>query len=78
MTTTPPLAGQALEIGLIDKAEALAFAKLSTALKAVSDDGSPFDTGIGIGFSDYWVAISGVEFYITARKSKKQIKKEAQ
>ena len=50
--------------------------ELAEILKCVRDDGTPADTGGGVGAADLWVTVQGAEYYITVRKSNAQIARE--
>tara|TARA_R110000823_G_scaffold308212_1_gene431678 strand:- start:337 stop:576 length:240 start_codon:yes stop_codon:yes gene_type:complete len=50
------------------------FYKIRDLLKTISDGG--IDTGIGMGKSDYWVTVNGVEYWITASRNAYQTLKD--
>lgn len=47
-------------------------AELARLLGSVKDAGTNIDTGMGDGVGDLWVTVSGIEYFITIRKSNKQ------
>lgn len=51
--------------------------ELKTLLDAIKDADTDIDTGTGNGSSDLWVMVDGIEFYITVRRSNRQLKLEA-
>lgn len=51
-------------------------AKIRTQLETIKDEGTKIDSGSGMGSSDIWVTIDGVEWYIEIKKSLKQLTKE--
>jgi hypothetical protein len=54
-----------------DKQDAEAYRTIAQALRNVADD--RIDTGAAMGFgADFWISIAGVEYFVTAKRSKKQ------
>jgi hypothetical protein len=45
-------------------------------LASVKDQGTEIDSGMDATSGDLWVTIQGVEFFITIRRSNKQLKKD--
>lgn len=54
-----------------DKVDAEAYRTIAQALRTIADDRIDTGAALGIG-ADYWVSIAGVEYFITAKRSKKQ------
>jgi hypothetical protein len=54
-----------------DKQDAEAYRTIAQALRTIADD--RIDTGAAMGLgADFWVSIAGVEYFVTAKRSKKQ------
>jgi len=54
-----------------DKVDAEAYRTIAQALRTIADD--RIDTGAALGMgADFWVSIGGIEYFITAKRSKKQ------
>lgn len=45
-------------------------------LGSVKDEGTEIDSGSGDGCADLWVTVQGVEYFISVRKSNKQLVRE--
>lgn len=45
-------------------------------LEKEADSGHGVDAGYGMGRTDYWVTIDGIEYFIEVKKSNAQLKKE--
>lgn len=45
-------------------------------LAAAKDEGTEIDSGSGDGCADLWVTVQGVEYFISVRKSNKQLVRE--
>lgn len=45
-------------------------------LASIKDQGTAIDSGGGDGTGDLWVTIDGVEYFISVRKSNKQLHRE--
>lgn len=50
--------------------------KIKRALQGIADTGG-CDSGGGLGHSDFWVKIDGVEYYLQGRRSNNQLAKDA-
>ena len=54
-----------------DKVDAEAYRTIAQALREIADDRIDTGAALGIG-ADYWISISGIEYFITVKRSKKQ------
>lgn len=51
--------------------------ELRRFLASVKDEGTSIDSGGGDGTGDLWVTVGGVEYFISARLSNKELAKKA-
>ena len=45
-------------------------------LRSIADEGTAIDSGGGDGTGDLWVTVQGVEYFVSIRKSNKQLARE--
>lgn len=50
--------------------------ELRAFLKSVKDEKTEIDSGSGDGHADLWVTVQGIEYFVSVRKSNKQLAKE--
>ena len=50
--------------------------ELRQLLHTLKDEGTSIDSGCGPDYGDLWVTVGGVEFFVSARRSNKQLKSE--
>lgn len=74
MSTNDDMLSVAEANNLVSGSDIPAFSKLHSCLEDLSGDN--VDSGIGNDGADFWVTINGIEYFITATRSKKQRKKE--
>ena len=58
----------------LSSADSEAYRTIGSALRQIADEG--MDIGIGIGTADFWITIAGAEYFITARRSNRQLKQD--
>lgn len=52
-------------------------AELARLLGSVKDAGTHIDTGMGDGVGDIWVTVGSIEYFISIRRSNKQLAKDS-
>lgn len=63
------------ELAGTNPADAEAYRTMAQAFRQIAD--GPIDTGAGMGAgADFWLTIAGVEYFVTASRSRKQARKD--
>lgn len=50
--------------------------EVRTFLRSIADEGTEIDSGGGDGTGDLWVTVQGVEYFVSIRKSNRQLLRE--
>lgn len=50
--------------------------EIRSFLMSVKDEGTAIDSGGGDGTGDIWVTVGGIEYFVSIRKSNKQLHRE--
>ena len=75
---TDTLNDTALEHGLTNQMELKAIEKIHKAMKDIADTDTHVDRGFGLEGADFWVTINGREWFVSAKISLLQQRKEMQ